>query len=52
MAKTSHYVRWTVNIILGLGCWLAVSENPYDITPNFIGLVCIALLIVINKDKI
>lgn len=51
MAKTKEIVKWCVNIILGLGCWLAVSENPYDITPNFIGLVCIALLITINKKE-
>ena len=51
MAKTLNIIRWCVNIILGFGCFLVLNENPDDITPNFIGLICIALLIAINKDR-
>ena len=51
MAKTlQHYAKWVVNIILGLGCWLIVNESD-TFVPNFIGLACAALLIVINRDK-
>lgn len=49
MAKTLNILKWCVNIILGLGSWLAVSENPNDLTPNFIGLACFFLLIIINR---
>lgn len=50
MAKTLHFAKWVVNIILGLGCWLIVNESD-TFVPNFIGLACAALLIVINRDK-
>lgn len=51
MATLQHYAKWVINIILGIGCFLVFNENEYDITPNFIGLACAALLIVINRDK-
>lgn len=50
MEKTLETLRWCANIILGLGCWLIVNEGESFI-PNFIGLACAALLVVINKNK-
>lgn len=49
MAKTMNILKWCVNIVLGLGCWLAVSENPDNLLPNFIGIACFYLLIIINR---
>lgn len=51
MEKVFNIVRWCVNIILGFGSLLVLNENPDDLTPNFVGFICIALLIAINKDS-
>ena len=52
MTKAMHYCKWAINILLGFGSFLILSENPENLTPNFIGAICIALLVAINKDKI
>lgn len=51
MAKALHYLKWAANVLLGFGCFGALSENPDNLTPNFVGFICIALLIAINKDR-
>ena len=39
-----------INIALGFGTLLVFNEST-SITPNFIGIACFALLIVVNCDK-
>ena len=51
MTKTLHYMRWAVNVLLGIGCFLVFNENPETFSPNLIGLACAALLIILNRDK-
>jgi hypothetical protein len=43
-------LRIILSIILALGGMLIFNESN-SITPNFIGLACLALLVVINADK-
>jgi hypothetical protein len=43
-------LRIILSIILALGGMLIFNEGN-SITPNFIGLACLALLVVINADK-
>lgn len=47
MKKTWRNIRLAVNILLGCGCFAVLNESD-SFTPNFIGLACFALLIVIN----
>lgn len=44
-------IRIILSIILALGGMLIFNENPETFTPNFIGLACLALLVVVNIDK-
>lgn len=50
MAKIKHILKLTANIILGLGCWLATNESD-SLLPNAIGVLCIGLLIIINRNN-
>lgn len=43
-------IKIILSIILGLGSCLIFNEST-SITPNFIGIACFALLIVVNCDK-
>lgn len=43
-------LRIILSIILALGGMLIFNEGS-SFTPNFIGLACLALLVVINADK-
>lgn len=43
-------IKLILSIILALGGMLVFNESD-TFTPNFIGLVCLALLVVINADK-
>lgn len=43
-------LRIILSIILALGGMLIFNESN-SFTPNFIGLACLALLVVINADK-
>ncbi len=45
--KTLRIVRFIVNVILAAGTLLVFNESD-TFVPNFIGLACGALLIVIN----
>lgn len=40
-------LRLIINIILGFGCFMVLNDGD-SFLPNFIGLVCFALLIVLN----
>ena len=51
MAKILHRLKWAANVLLGFGCFCALSENPDNFTPNIIGMACFILLIIINKDR-
>lgn len=44
-------IRIILSIILAFGGMLVFNENPETFTPNFIGLACLALLVVVNIDK-
>jgi len=44
-------IKLIVSIILAFGGMLVFNENPETFTPNFIGLACLALLVVVNIDK-
>lgn len=50
MERTSHYIRWCANVILGFGSLLALNESETFI-PNFIGVACFYALILINRRK-
>ena len=50
MTKTLHHIRWVANVLLGLGCFLVLNESD-SFVPNFIGLACYILLIIINRDN-
>lgn len=43
-------LRIILSIILALGGMLIFNESN-SFTPNFIGLACLALLVIINADK-
>ena len=42
-------IKLIINIILGIGCFLIFNESG-NFTPNFIGIACLALLVVFNVD--
>lgn len=50
MAKMFKTLRWCANAILCVGLIGVVNESDTFI-PNFIGLGCFIILIIINKDK-
>jgi hypothetical protein len=43
-------LRIIMSILLAIGGMLVFNESN-SITPNFIGILCLALLVVINIDK-
>mgnify|MGYP006992115762 CR=1 FL=1 len=43
-------IKLIVSIILAFGGMLVFNESD-TFTPNFIGLACLALLVVVNIDK-
>lgn len=43
-------IKLIVSIILAFGGMLIFNESN-TFTPNFIGLACLALLVVVNLDK-
>ena len=51
MTKTLQHIRWAVNVLLGLGCLLVFNESD-SFVPNFIGLACYILLLIVNNPNI
>lgn len=51
MQRVLHITRHIANVLLGIGCFAVCNESDSFI-PNFIGLGCFVLLLIINKDKV
>lgn len=41
-------IKWTINVLLGFGSFLALNENFEALYLNFIGIACFALLVTLN----
>ena len=50
MAKTLEILRKVANVPLCIGVFAVFNESD-TFVPNFIGLACAALLIVINRER-
>lgn len=51
MQRVLHITRHIANVLLGIGCFAVCNESD-TFVPNFIGLGCFVLLLIINKDKV
>ena len=50
MTKTRHIIKTVAKVLLCIGIFTVFNESD-SFTPNMVGLGCLALLIVINKDN-
>lgn len=50
MAKTKSILKWCANIILIIGVF-GVFNDSSSFVPNFIGLGCFLMLLIINKNQ-
>lgn len=51
MTKALLILKGVANLLLSIGLFGVFNENPDNFVPNFVGLACFILLIVINRKN-